>query len=73
MMTESPLCACLDADARACYDLRYYGYTPVLRGPQHYDVVDESVWRNVDPSDDGECDCFCHEYDEDWDDDDVTL
>lgn len=62
------VCACLDDDARACYDLRVYGSTPVLRGPLHLDVIDESLWRNVNPDDDDECDCACHsDYGDDED------
>lgn len=61
-------CACPDhTDARTCYDLCTYGYSPVSRGPGSYDVMD---WIEGEPNledDDNECDCSCHD---EWDDED---
>ena len=58
-------CACYpNTDARTCYDLRYYGYSPVMRGPN----VDhsEAEWLTAS-ADDDKCACSCHEDDdEDW-------
>jgi hypothetical protein len=53
--------ACYDSDARTCWDLRYYGYSPVLRGQQALYAEGEEVYfvKNVD--DDDECECSCHE------------
>jgi len=54
--------ACYDhADARTCYELRYYGYSPVLRSADDHS---EGAFMVVDA--DGECECSCH----DWEDDD---
>jgi hypothetical protein len=56
--------ACYDTDARACYDLRYYGYSPVLRGERAAEAEGEEVYFAQDPGDDGECVCYCHEDDD---------
>lgn len=55
---------CYDTDGRACYDLRYYGYSPVLRGEEAARAEGESVYFAQDPGDDGECICYCHEDDD---------
>lgn len=55
-------CACLDTDARTCYDLRYYGRSPVMRGQayaEHYYVMQPTL--TAAELDDGECDCVCHD------------
>lgn len=59
-------CACLDSDARTCWDLRYYGRSPVMRGQayaEHYYVMQATL--TAAELDDGECQCLCHEVDED--------
>lgn len=57
-------CVCpAHTDARTCYDLRAYGYSPVRRGPGSYDVMD---WIEGEPNledDDYECECTCHGHD----------
>lgn len=59
-MTPDPQparCICPEhADARTCWELRYYGYSPVARFVQ-------------DDPDDGECECPCHDGGEadEWD------
>jgi hypothetical protein len=73
-ITQAFRCACLPepgGDARTCWDLRYYGYSPVPRGL--FSALDGGFYDSgID--DDGECECACHERDEDerdwWDDDD---
>lgn len=61
--------ACYDTDARACWDLRYYlryyGYSPILRGERALYAEGEEVYFAQDPGADGECECHCHEYDDD--------
>jgi hypothetical protein len=51
-----------DTDSRTCYELRYYGYSPMLR---HKEDHSEGAWLPVD--EDGDCECSCHD-DEDADD-----
>lgn len=52
-------CACpKHADAEACIDLRYHGYSP---GPN------SSLPREQRD----ECQCVCHDDDPRWDDDEV--
>jgi hypothetical protein len=46
-------CACVDTDARDCYDLRYYGHAPAYRYTGSYDDELEA--------DDQECPCTCHD------------
>jgi hypothetical protein len=65
-------CACPDPDPVRCYDLRYYGYTPVLRGRPYgeaYYVAQETL--TAAELDDGECRCPCHQEVEDEDADEV--
>jgi hypothetical protein len=64
-------CACRDADARTCYDLRYYGYSPVMRGQAYGELyyVQQPTLTAAE-LDDGECPCICHEDDLDDQDDD---
>ena len=57
--------ACYDSDARSCWDLRYYGYSPVLRGERALYAEGEEVYFAQDSNDDGECECSCHEDDDD--------
>lgn len=53
--------ACYDSDARSCWDLRYYGYSPVLRGERASYAEGEEVYFAQDVTDDGECECACHD------------
>jgi hypothetical protein len=60
------LCACPDTDARTCYDLRYYGRSPVMRGSS---ALIDGI-RSDDPpaiEDDDECQCICHDPDDEDD------
>jgi hypothetical protein len=56
---EDRTCACIDFDERRCFELRYYGYSPVL-------YADEDGAEDRWPED---CQCSCHAM-EDEDDDD---
>lgn len=63
-VNAEPKCACLDTDARTCYDLRYYGRSPVARGQayaEHYYVMQPTL--TAAELDDGECPCACHDED----------
>lgn len=55
--------ACYEhADKRECYELRYFGYSPVPH--TDWDHSEAAYF----PKDDGECECACH-VDEEYDDD----
>lgn len=56
--------ACFDTDARSCWDLRYYGYSPVLRGERAMYAEGEEVYFAQAVDDDDECECFCHEVED---------
>ena len=62
-------CGCPDwTAARNCWDLRYYGYSPIRRGPGSDDWTEESGYTaRVGNEDDGVCECACHDED-DWED-----
>jgi hypothetical protein len=67
---EQKGCACLPwTDAITCWDLHYYGYSPVRRGPASYDWTEERGYTLMGGNDDdGECECVCHDdlvYDDD--------
>lgn len=73
-MSDGPGCACPPScvnDPRGCFDLRYYGYTPVLRGASAEDAmrdpIGEARYHVVNLDDDDECECFCHLEDDDCD------
>lgn len=64
-------CACPEhTDRVTCYDLRYYGRSPVNRGPTAYRDPLDVIEGNPDlRDDDGYCECYCHEECErDYDD-----
>lgn len=52
--------ACFDMDRRTCYELREYGFSPVLR---HAEDHSEGAYMTVDEY--GECYCDCHTDQED--------
>lgn len=59
-MTVGTQHACVEArDARTCYELREYGYSPVMRSECDHS---EGAWMDVDP--DGSCECDCHTDDD---------
>lgn len=63
MVATARRCACPNAgsgDAQGCWDLRYYGYTPVLRGERALYAEGEDVYFAGPVDDDGECECLCH-------------
>lgn len=47
------------ADARGCYELRYFGFTPVLRHVEELAGGDHLGFD--DPFDDQDCECNCHD------------
>ncbi len=57
-------CACPEhTDSTSCYDLRYYGYSPVRRGrPGDYTIMDYIEGEPNLDDDDGECECWCHDH-----------
>jgi len=55
--------ACIEGDwvdTRTCYELRTYGYSPVLRDESDHS---EGMYMTVDR--DGDCECDCHEREDD--------
>ena len=58
-MTQLPHACYETADSRTCYELRYYGYAPILR---HEEESSEGMYMTVD--EDGNCECSCHNAEE---------
>lgn len=66
-MTEASVaCVCVQypLDARECYELRTYGYSPVLRDESDHS---EGMFMLVDR--DGTCECPCHDRNDEEEDD----
>jgi hypothetical protein len=62
-MADSALaCVCFEhADRRTCYELRYYGRSPIPRTDWDHSEAGYFV------KDDGECECACHDGEDDDD------
>lgn len=70
--TQTRQCACVwydattPSDARTCLELRVYGYSPVMRRGEG-DGSTEDVFLEVDMERDEQCECLCHEDEDEHD------